>query len=241
MKFLSAIVLGSLLVLVECPATGATIVSYDSTNPNGANGDPSPDIPASGDSQSDIEPLDLSRGAGLIAAQGIAFNSRAWRSEDTLDLNSTDFIRWGWSAGTGVYDLEEMYIQYDVSPSGPNQIAITGSFDNAAAVLLFEDFDTNPSDESATIDLSSFDGIGSAEFRLFGYDTANVNGTLDIEELVDTGGNAPEIPGRGIVVIGTAISSVPEPQSIAVFAVTFSLIFCDRRRKRSTDLIPATH
>jgi hypothetical protein len=144
----------------------------------------------------------------LTPNQGITLNSSDWSTSNSLDLNSDDYLQWGWSSSSQLYDLTDLIIQYDRSPSGPSQLAIAVSIDGGPNQVIFSDSDVLIGDENAEISLSGFDGVTSAQFRLFGFDASNSGGTLDIEELdVD-----PIFPNRGIIVRGT-ISAIPEPSA----------------------------
>jgi hypothetical protein len=178
------------------------VLGYDSTNPNGANGPPAPDL-AAAEHSSLISPLLLSRGAGVTANTGITFNSSNWSLANTVDFNSNQYIQWGWSAGSQSLDLTTMTLQYDVSPSGPSQLTIALSVNSGGFQPIFTDTSINPSDETATIDLSAFNDVDSAIFRLFGYSASSSGGTLDIEEIFEGG-------ARGILIRGD-LAAVPEP------------------------------
>lgn len=194
------------------------VVGYNSTNPNGSTGAPSPNLNAT-ESQR-VTPLQLSRGAGVTPNQGVAFNSSNWSTASTVDLNSNKYIQWGWSASTQPLDLTSMTLQYDRSGSGPTRLAIAVSVNGSSFQNIFTDIDVLVGDETHTIALSSFRSVNSATFRLFGFNAGNVGGTLDIERF-----NSDPEPSRGIVVRGD-LTAVPEPGSllmlaaVAIFAIT---------------------
>lgn len=202
------------------------IVGYDSTNPNGAGGDPSPDLPAA-EALSPITSLFLSRGPGLTPNQGIVFNSRDWSSAATFSPTSPDYVQWGWSASTVGYNLESFTIQYDRSASGPAQLAIQLSANGGAFQTVFSDASVNIGDETHTVSLTSFDNVTAATFRLFGFDASASTGTLDIERF-----NADPNPSRAIVVRGFAVA-VPEPGSLAVALLALALSSGRLRRRVS--------
>ena len=218
---LLAFVLAAILAVPPTAHAELVLVGYDTTNPNGANGAPSPDLPAA-ENQSFITPLLLSRGAGVTPNQGIAFNSSNWSLANSVDLQSDKYIEWGWSASTQAVDLTSMTLQYDISGSGPSQLAIALSTNGGAFSTIFSDSSVDPSDETHTIDLSSFDLVSNATFRLFGFDANSTGGTLDIEEITPGG-------RRGILIRGNV--AVPEPASVAVICLSLPLLL--RRRKRS--------
>jgi len=212
-----------LLLVSQSVFSQVTIVGYDSTNPNGAGGAPSPDLPAA-EAQSDVSALMLARGPGLIPNQGITLNSSNWSTSSTLDTNSDDYVSWGWNNATGVYDLENMTIQYDRSGAGPTQLAITVSVNGGAQQTVFTDPNINQGDETHTIGLTAFDNVLSAEFRLFGFDASSLGGTLDIERF-----NSDPDPSRAIVVRGFVVA-VPEPGGILVIS-GFAMAWLVRRRR----------
>ena len=195
-----------LLALVLCGQGHAdfVVVGYDSTNPNGANGPASPNLnPA--EAFGPVSPLLLSRGLGLIPNQGIAFNSRNWSTAATVNLASNQYLEWGWSSSLQPLDLTNMTLQYDRSASGPSQLMIAIAIDGGVLQSVFSDSSVLISDETHTIDLSSFRGVRSATFRLFGFAASDAGGTLDIEQFQTA-------PSRGIEVRAN-LSAVPEPSS----------------------------
>ncbi|MEM7317323.1 MAG: hypothetical protein AAF497_29710 [Planctomycetota bacterium] len=219
--FLSLLLALTLILTVPAFAHAELVlVGYDTTNPNGSGGAPSPDLPAA-ENQAFITPLLLSRGAGVTPNQGIAFNSSNWSLANTVDLQSDKYIEWGWSASTQAVDLTSMTLQYDVSGSGPSQLAIALSTNDGAFSTIFSDSSVDPSDETHTIDLSSFDLVSSATFRLFGFDANSTGGTLDIEEITPGG-------RRGILIRGSV--AVPEPGVFGLVCCGFAMI--PRRRNR---------
>lgn len=197
-----------------------SLLEYDTTNPNGANGAPAPNLDAAFSQL--ITPLQLSRGAGVTPNQGIAFNSSNWSLANSVDLASDKYIQWGWSATTQLLDLSSLQLQYDVSGTGPNQLQIAINVNDTGFVPIFTDFDANPGDETATIGLENFDFVNSAVFRLFGYDAGGTAGTLDIEEIIPGG-------ARGILVRGE-LSTVPEPNCMVLAGLGAGCLGLRRRR-----------
>ena len=223
-KFILVAALG-MLILPQTAFSQLTIVGYDSTNPNGVDGDPSPNL-AAVESQSDVSASLLARGGGLNPNMGKTFNSNDWSTSSTLNLSSTDFVSWGWNSGGGRYDLENMTIQYDRSGTGPTQLAVTIAVDGGNQQVVFTDSDIFIGDETHTIGLTAFDNVLSAQFRLYGFDASSTGGTLDIERF-----NADPDPSRAIVVRG--FSAVPEPSGIVVICGFGLTIFARRRRKQT--------
>ncbi|HBE68018.1 MAG TPA: hypothetical protein DDW52_07695 [Planctomycetaceae bacterium] len=211
----------ALLIVGGVARADFVLLGYDTTNPNGENGAPSPDLPAA-DVAGFITPLLLSRGAGVNPNQGIAFNSNNWSLASSADLSSDKYIQWGWSASTQNVDLTNMTLQYDVSDKGPDQLVIAISVDGGSFSTIFTDTAVDPSDETHTIDLSAFTNVETATFRLFGFDADDPGGTLDIEEIVEDG-------ARGIFVRGD-LSAVPEPSCLGLLGFA-ALTGCLRRRR----------
>ncbi len=200
------------------------IVGYNSTNPNGSNGAPSPNLNAA-ESQF-VTALQLSRGAGLTANQGVAFNSSNWSTETTVNLNSNKYLQWGWSASSQLLDLNSMTLQYDRSNTGPTKLAIAVSINGGVFQSIFSDDDVFVGDETHTISLSNFRSVTSATFRLFAFNAPVTTGTLDIERFTTD----PD-PSRGIVVRGD-ITAVPEPGSFIMVAALMVLGLVATLRKR---------
>ena len=195
------------ILAIGCTASASAqqvILSYDSTNPNGANGAPSPDLPAA-EVADGISALNLARGPGLTPNEGITINSSGWTTSSTLDLNSDDYLSWGWEAAGQSFDLSSLRLQYDRSPNGAERITIAISVDGASFQSIFTDNFVDPSDDEATIDLSVFTNVSAAEFRLFGYDAVTGTGAFDLEEFQTD-------PSRSVEIRGFAVA-VPEPAS----------------------------
>ena len=210
----------------------AVIVAYDTTNPNFDPDDPSQNQPSPNLPAADLAPgvtsLDLARGPGVAPALGIAFNSSGWSTALAPNIGGGDYISWGWSSSPA-YDLDALFIEYDTSGAGPEQLVITAQFNAAPPLIVFQDFAVNPGDEELELDLTAFDAITSAEFRLFGYDADNLGGTLDIERYdLDPTDFAP-FPDRGIILTGE-LTAVPEPASFAVLGIVGSACLYRRRR-----------
>ena len=169
-------VVASIALLFCClpPATNPcsaeiVIVGYDTTNPNFGSNQPADNLPAA-EVQSFIDPLNLSRGAGLIANNGITFNSANWSTSSTLNLDSDKYIQWGWSSSMRRVNLTDLTLQYDRSGSGPTKLAIALSVNSGGFTTIFSDNNVFIGDETHSIDLTAFSNIESAVFRLFGFD-----------------------------------------------------------------------
>ncbi len=228
-------IVGYLLLSVALAAdlnADFVIVGYNSTNPNGSNGPPSPNLNAA-ESQF-VTPLQLSRGAGVNPNQGITFNSNNWSTASTVDLSSDKYIQWGWSGSTQSLDLSSMTLQYDRSNSGPTRLAIAVSINGGLFSSIFTDNSVFVGDDTNAISLASFRSVNSATFRLFGFNASSTSGTLDIERFTTD----PD-PSRGIVVRGD-ITAVPEPSSFILVAALMVLALPAVRRNASLGLVGGT-
>jgi len=196
--------IGSLIGLCSgwgaLPAQAEMIVAYDASNsPTGA---------AATEWLAGTTASALIRGSGLGAGTGATFNSSGWSDEPT------DYLEWGWSSSVPL-DLSDLDIRYDRSTSGPSVIGIQLSINGGGYTSIFSDASVNVNGEdNLDIDLSAFDRVTSASFRLFGSGASSGTGTLDIEPLTGIS------PDRGIVVNGT-VAAVPEPGGFELAAVAF--------------------
>ncbi|MFK7734522.1 MAG: hypothetical protein AB8B50_00750 [Pirellulaceae bacterium] len=221
--------LAFILYFSSSSLAAVVIVGYDTTNPNGTN-PAAPDLPAAV-KQDGVEDLDLARGPGLTPNAGATFNSSDWSLATSLDLLSGDYISWGWSASSVPWDLSTLDIEYDVSASGPTQLAIALSVNGGSFQTFFTDDEIEVNDEAHVgISLTQFTGVTSAEFRLFGFGPdipadgrfRGPGGTLDIENIEPITSN-----NLGIIVSGNA---VPEPGAgMVCFAACIALT--GRRRR----------
>ncbi len=175
---------------------GATIVGYDASGTAGP-------LPASLAAAS-VSAIDLIRGDGLGAASGGTFNSSGWTGE------ADDYLQWGWMS-SATWDLTDMDIRYDRSGTGPTSLMVQLSVDDGPWQTVFKDDDVLETGESQLgIDLSAFQGVGSATFRLTADGAASSTGTFDLEPLAGTE------PPLGLVVRG--VQAVPEPSAAILLA-----------------------
>jgi len=205
-------------------ANAATIAAFTST-PTG--GDLSADALGAG-----VTSANLTRGSGLNAFLGNSqtYNSRSWTIDGSKAeaSNTGDFLSWGFESAIG-YDLTSLSFGYDRSPTGPVSIALDiilrDAITNAitAQTQIFADTSVaSNSSATAVIDLTQFDAITNAEFRLFGWNATGATGTFDIE-------NRASLGTKGIVIAGE-ISAVPLPASLPLLAGAFGLLTLGRRR-----------
>ena len=92
---------------------------------------------------------------------------------------------------------------------------------------IFRDENVNPNSSvtfgTANIDLTAFDNVENAFFRLSGWNATSDAGTFDIE-------NRASLGGKGIVVTG-ALSPVPLPAGLPMLAAGLGLMAVLRRRR----------
>jgi hypothetical protein len=100
---------------------------------------------------------------------------------------------------------------------GPTTLEIQLSINGGSYSTVFTDdavADQDSPEVNHGINLSAFDNVTSATFRLFGFTPENSNGQFYIQNFASIEGN------RGIAVHGT-LSAIPEPA-----AVLFGTLIC---------------
>ena len=205
---------GALVLVIALTGRGAseaaTIIAYDGSN--------SPTTAAASEVFPGVTPLDLSRGAGLNAGSGNTFNSTGWDDE------ATDYLEWGWSASQPI-DLTDLDLRYDRSGSGPTMLDIQLSVNGGSFTSIFSDAAVSDTGEDVLdIDLTSYTGVTSATFRLFGTGASSGTGTFDLEPLTGIA------PPAAILVSGSAIP-IPEPQAgLLAIVAALGLVVARRRR-----------
>lgn len=188
-------------------ASADIILSYDGSNSETTL---SPTQATAG-----LVPIDLVRGEGLNDGSGNTFNSSGWNDE------ATDYLEWGWSSSPA-FDLTKLDLRYDRSNSGPSMVDIQLAINGGGFQSIFTDQDVSASGEDVLdVDLSSFTGVTSATFRLFGTGASSGGGTFDIEPLSGVS------PTTGIRVQG--IAAVPEPSSFYLLGVALAGLLLVRR------------
>lgn len=198
----------------------ATVVAYDTVN--GAS-------VAASFVDGDTIGADLVRGSGVVERTDNNFNSRGWTATSLADAEANnDFLEWGFIS-TDAYDLTDLEIGYDRSPTGPTFIEIFASISGGLFQSIFLDTDVATNSEVNTIDLSggAFDGVNDVTFRLFGWGGTSALGTLAIE----TGTVGPR-GGFGLAVNGevAAVSVVPLPAGLPLMLAGLGMLGFMRRR-----------
>ena len=150
---------------------------------------------------------DLFAGPGLDVRNNATFNFDDWdvgsiASADALAAD--DFWTWGFES-TVAYDLTDFSIRLDRSSTGPDdfliELAINGSTD-FMSVLDFDFQDNDGAVNFLNVDLTSFDAVTNADFRLTAFNSESSAGTFDLELLPSS--------SNGIEITGT-VSAVPLP------------------------------
>lgn len=148
----------------------------------------------------------LFAGPGLDVRNNATFNFDDWdigsiSSGDALAAD--DFWTWGFESAVA-YDLADFSIRLDRSGTGPDdfliELATNGSTD-FMSVLSFDFQDTGNGVNFLNVDLSSFNAVTDADFRLTAFNSESNAGTFDLELLPS---------GNGIEINGT-VSAVPLP------------------------------
>lgn len=151
----------------------------------------------------------LVAGPGLDVRNNSTFNFDDWDVGSTSSadaLAADDFWTWGFESFVA-YDLTDFSIRLDRSLTGPDdfliELAINGSTD-FMSVLGFDFQDSGNAVNFLNIDLSGFNAVTDADFRLTAFNSESSAGTFDLE-LLPSSSNGIEITGE--------VSAVPLPAS----------------------------
>ncbi len=185
--------------LLAAPASAVTLASWGS---EGSTTSQAANFEGAG-----ITADNLVAGAGLDVRADSTFNFDDWDvgSTSAADaLVAEDFWTWGFTSTTA-YDLTDFSIRLDRSPSGPDdfliELAVNGS-SSFASVLSFDFEDSGNGVNFLNVDLSSFDAISDADFRLTAFNSESSAGTFDLELLPNS--------TNGIIITGE-VSAIPLP------------------------------
>jgi hypothetical protein len=180
-------------------AAGEVIVGYESLNPEGGV--------VAGEVADGVVALRLSLGPGVTRATGSTYNTRGWNT-GPVPLQDA-YIEWGWSGSSRPIDLERLDLRYDRSSSGPRQLDIHLAINDLPFEPIFCDPEVSElGEDQIGIDLTDFDSVESATFRLYAYSAESLSGTFDLE-------NFSTMPNQAVLVSGN-VSSVPEPSTLSM-------------------------
>ena len=195
------------LLILPSVSEADLIVGYDSAA--------GPTLPASQTAMG-VTAQPVTRGPGVGIGGGNSFNSNSFTAGSKADaITAGDFLSFSFSSSSA-YDLTNLQIRYERSGSGPPNLAIdidpTGGMDFQE---VFADIaGVSPSGESNTIDLSMFDGVTSAAFRLTAWGASSGAGTLRISQNGDFNG------GSDLVINGDLqAQAVPEPGTLLLLGL----------------------
>ena len=167
----------------------------------------------------------LSRGSGAQdpGGTGSGFDSRGLTANSfSVALSQNDFIEFGFSSALP-YDLSSLAIRYGRSAGtgifGPPDLLI--QMDTSGTGSSFSTIFTDPDSievggEEHVIDLSSFTGLTEAIFRVYAWDADDANGLLSILPSTST---ATGFDGSHGLILNGTLAAVPEPSSFLFFAL----------------------
>jgi hypothetical protein len=194
-------------------AESALIVGYSGTDPS---------VPQTG---AGVTNAGISRSSGVTAGNpGTVYETKSWTTGATPDFG--DYVEFGWTASpTYGFDLDTLEIQYGRTGNGPTKLIIQMKRNSDPFVTIHTDASVELSfDEYNVIDLTAYNQVTSAIFRVFAYNANNASGQLDITNFE---------PGFGIRVGG--VTATPEPTSIAVFGLgAVAAGYVGWRRRKAT-------
>ena len=207
MRWFAATTCFAVLLCAADFAQGSIVVAYRSLN------DPLGLSPT--ESAADVTGSLLTRGSGLAPAGGSTFNSRGWTAASLESAHAEgDYLSWGWSSSPAL-DLNDLTLRYDRSSSGPSEIAILLATNGSHVfdTVFTDNSVASDSSEWHTIDLSSWQGVTAAEFRLVGWNASRSSGTFDLEDYLDA-------PPRALSVTAIADpAAVPEPSTLLIWLI----------------------
>jgi hypothetical protein len=169
-----------------------------------------------------VTPLPLSR-TGVVQGNAESFDGTNFTTNAAADLGQ--YFEWGWSASGASRDLAALDIAYRrANTNGPEALRIDLSVNGGAFQTVFSDnsIASQPQvggEANPGIDLSAFDNVTSATFRLYAWAATGSSGRqLEIK------------PNVALAYAdGIAVYAVPEPSTLA-FSL-FGLMFVRRSRR----------
>ena len=208
-------------VLAATSASALTMLTYDTVRTPTL----SPNVAGPG-----VTGLDFTQGAGLSpAGSGPNFGSSSWDPDNASSADAIaddDIWTWGFTSAAG-YDLTDFSIRLDRSGSGPSDFVIDLSVNGGAFVAVLTDTVSNLGQNYLNVDLSSFDNVTSATFRLAAFNANNINGRLDLKSFEGVANN-----GVGFALTGE-IAAVPLPAGLPLLAAALGGLGLVARRRKS--------
>ncbi|MFH5805067.1 PEP-CTERM sorting domain-containing protein [Alienimonas sp. DA493] len=161
----------------------------------------------------------LARGPGLTETSGSTFRSEGWTTGGTKAdaIAAGDFLTWGFASAVP-YDFTDFSIQYGRSFAGPGVMAIDLAVNGGSFTQVFSDPAVSPDGETVSgIDLSAYQDVTSATFRLYGWGSLLSSGWFEVTNGFDVEGTS-----YAIVVNGNAAepAAVPEPGSVLLLVLS---------------------
>ncbi|MEM8978868.1 MAG: VPLPA-CTERM sorting domain-containing protein [Pseudomonadota bacterium] len=215
MRILAAAALA--LAAFAAPAAATTLVAYTSVNGDFIT----PDQQGFG-----VTGLSLTRAGGLSQiGNANRFRSNGFATSDLVQdaVNDGDYITFGFDSSVG-YDLDQLGVRFRVNGNGPQavlaQIAVDGGAYEDVALL------TPSTDQTSyLLDLSTFNNVTDADFRLIGFDAVTDNGRLILGNT-----NADPFNGGSVVVTGDQVAPVPLPAAGGLLLIGAGAIVALRRK-----------
>lgn len=170
------------------------------------------------------------RGSGVTAGAGSVFNTVGWDPLTTqaAAIAGGNFISWSFTSSLGM-NLSKAKISYSRSSVSSFDDMVIQIDTGSGFVDVFSDNDistTTATGEVNTIDLSAFDNVTSATFRLVGWNATSTSAAFRFNN------------NAGVGTIGASNVSfllegepVPEPATMAILAAA-GLVAARRRKAR---------
>lgn len=207
MKF--AIISALALALTSGSASAVTLLSYETEGGTSLTGQAGP---------AGVTADNLIAGSGITAVPNAStFNFRGWDSDSSAAAIAADEI-WTWGFSSSVaYDLTDFSIALDRSGTGPVdfliELAVNGS--TSFISVLDSTLSGTTKVDFPMVDLSSFNNVTDADFRLSAFNASSGTGTFDLETLTGAT-SALQVTGE--------VSAVPLPApALLLLASLFGL------------------
>lgn len=174
----------------------------------------------------------ITRSSGVTAAGGSSYATKDWTTWITggTSPNLGDYIQFGWTASpTFGFDLDNLEIQYRRTGSGPKDLQIRMSQNNFSSFTTILTTSTVVANSNVfqDINLTAYNNVTSALFRIYGYNANNGSGQLDLTNFVTT-------PAAFAVRVN-GVAATPEPTSFAVFGLgALAAGYAGWRRRKAT-------